>query len=550
MKGIRRGPRGGPLAPGPRQVSCCQQRPGCILIGADRNNSVVTRHTLRLFLLACSSVFALSGCGSRRGSAQPDSTTVTIAVSGPENGMNPVDDRSMKFLVFLPLVAENERGELEGRLARSWQHSPDWREWTFHLRTDVRWEDGVAVTARDVEFTLALLANPDVGEFGPHTIEAVTVPDDSTLTVRYGDLDAINNLTWEVYFPKHLLQGLNPKEIASWKFWLQPVGDGPYRFRRHVSKTLTEFEAKPGYFRGKPRIERVILRFLDDAGSLAEFLGGGLDVRYGATPTQSRLLVKDPRFRVYQAIGSSVTAIVWNNQLPLFGDANVRRALTHAINRVELRDVLDFPPELPVLDGPYTLRQLTRGDLPTPLPYDTARSRALLEEAGWFDRNGDGIRERNGKPFHFTAVAYSSAGPVGYALAVYVQEQLRRVGIWMEIQTVAQGVPSKVQLDAVVSRVPEAPWSWTKRFGDSSSVGYRNPRVVQLLRQLPLAFNPDEEDRIRRELATIFQVDAPATFFFPEVNSVVVRRRVRGLSSPRRADPLKYMDELWLEDPR
>ena len=76
--------------------------------------------------------------------------------------LSPARRSSAGFLVFLPLATPNERGELEGRLAQSWEHVPGSREWTIHLRTDVRWHDGVAVTAHDIKFTVDLFKHPDV----------------------------------------------------------------------------------------------------------------------------------------------------------------------------------------------------------------------------------------------------------------------------------------------------------------------------------------------------------------------------------------------------
>ncbi|MGH2360186.1 MAG: ABC transporter substrate-binding protein, partial [bacterium] len=170
------------------------------------------------WLVACACVLALAAIGCFRGEERTSSRASTVIVAYPygENGMNPVDDEISKFLVFLPLLAENEKGELEGRLAERWEHSPDYREWTFHLRPGVRWHDGAAVTAQDVKFTLELLAHPDVGEFGPGYIESVTVPDDSTVTVRYGNAYASGALTWEVCFPKHLLEHLDAKKVTEW----------------------------------------------------------------------------------------------------------------------------------------------------------------------------------------------------------------------------------------------------------------------------------------------------------------------------------------------
>lgn len=86
--------------------------------------------------------------------------------------------------VFLPLTATDERGERVGRLARSWEHSSDYREWTVRLLSDVRWHDGVPVTAHDVAWTLEFLRHPDVLHEPPDAYD-LTVLDDTTYTIRY-----------------------------------------------------------------------------------------------------------------------------------------------------------------------------------------------------------------------------------------------------------------------------------------------------------------------------------------------------------------------------
>ena len=97
--------------------------------------------TVRVALLL---LLALAGCDRTDvGTARGDST-LTVLQWGDEWVMSAFNwDLSPKFLVFLPLTARNERGELEGRLARSWEHTPDFKAWTIHLRSDVKWHDGV-----------------------------------------------------------------------------------------------------------------------------------------------------------------------------------------------------------------------------------------------------------------------------------------------------------------------------------------------------------------------------------------------------------------------
>jgi peptide/nickel transport system substrate-binding protein len=497
--------------------------------------------------LACGCAIAALGCARRSDGAAPNIRTVTVGATGDiDYGMNPDYDLAMKFLVFLPLVTEREDGALEGRLARSWEHSPDWREWTFHLRTDVRWEDGFPVTARDVKFTLAILASPGWGTISPSAVEVVTVDNDSTLRVRFRQLHVIRGVTQDIVLPEHLLGGLNRNDIDSWAFWLRPVGDGPYRLLRRVPKTLVEFEANPSYYGPKPRIERVIVR---SVGGLrfADLLGGNIDVFYAPTPTQLLRLAQDHRFGLYHESGSGLYGIEWNVNLPFFRDWRVRRALTLAIDRQEARQVLVLPADIPVVDGPYTPSQLQRGDLPVPLPYDTAQARALLEAAGWFDTDGDGVLDRDGQPFRFVAAMPPGSRPgASQTLAVYVQAQLRRMGIRMEIQPVQTSGPPSGHFDAIVTG--SVGWKrWTTIFSNSSGNGYHNPRVTELLGLLTSTVDPGEEDRIYAELSRIFQAEVPATFFFSQVPEVAVNQRIHGLSSPWRADPLRYMSELWLE---
>ena len=138
-------------------------------------------HTL---ILACVCLIALEGlhCGGGEDRAYSRGSTVVVSHRiSDEAALRPGSDSWAKFLVFLSLLWWSEEGELEGRLARTWEHSEDYREWTYHLRTDVRWHDGVPFTARDVKFTLDLLSHPAVLLFSPGRIESVTVSDDGKL---------------------------------------------------------------------------------------------------------------------------------------------------------------------------------------------------------------------------------------------------------------------------------------------------------------------------------------------------------------------------------
>ncbi|HUP01183.1 MAG TPA: ABC transporter substrate-binding protein [Gemmatimonadota bacterium] len=495
------------------------------------------------------------GCGRGRERAGSAPSTITVFYF-EEAAFSPSWDMPAKFLVFLPLVARNAEGELESRLAERWERSPDYRDWTVHLRRDVRWHDGVPVTAHDVKFTLDLLSHPAVLKVPPGAF-SLTVLDDSTYRItchkqaKGSPLDG-----WTVYYPKHLLEKLDPRDFYQWNFWTRPVGNGPYRYLRRLTGSMTELEANRDYYRGKPRIERVVLKY--GQLSVTEILSGNVDV-LPYVPSMDLLKIEgDPRFRVYSYVGPVVTefripkAILWNQRHPPLRDARVRRALTLAINRRELHQALNLPEEMPITDVPYTAGQFRRGEIPDPLPYDPEQAKRLLEEAGWRDTDGDGWRDRNGQPFRFTLRTTAAEGDDKPAL--YIQAQLRRVGIQVDIQSLNDAAAHDERVRdgdfeaAIFRRFPGGRFGPIKYFGKDSPIGYHNPQLVALLEHAQRTIDPDEVDRLYRETWPIFQADQPMTFHPVPGMSTVAHRRVRGLSGPCQADPTECMEELWLED--
>ncbi len=497
----------------------------------------------------CVWLVALAGIQCSRGDRKrADRSTLTVLVDG--------DERSWpRPVVFLGLVYPDGNFEMQGRLARSWEHSPDYSTWTYHLRTDVRWHDGVPVTAHDVKFTMDLLSHPEVLQRAPGSYSTAAL-DDSTFVVTYNKgSPRTSPETGTVYFPKHLLKDLDPSQFRSWEFWTHPVGNGAYRYVRHVPKTSMEFEANPDYALGNPKIDRLILKF--GPPSVTELLSGNVDAVSSYSEGASLLAIKDdPRFRVYYEVWDDILAlqvILWNQRKnPDFRDPRVRRALTLAIDRRELHRVLNMWENLPVVDGVYTERQYWKNELPEPLPYDRKEAGELLDQAGWRDLDGNGVRERNGRELSFSLTVDPDAE--WQAAAVYVQAQLRQVGIRMDITRVefrvARARIRAGEFDAAVALVWSRVNDLVQFFGKDSPIGYRNARVTQLLDAAQAARNPDEMDEIFRGLTSIFAEDLPFTFLTLNVESYVAHRRVKGLSSPFRANPLRSVEHLWIEDER
>ena len=255
-----------------------------------------------LFALPMVLALALAniGCSPSSDRARADGSTLTILVSGgwDERILSSWGD-SPNYLVFLGLAREDETGEQQPRLAERWEHSPDYRTWTYHLRRDVRWHDGIPTTAHDVKFTLELMAHPDVlrGTDFIVNIESDHSPGRLHAHHQLRDSDGRRE---RLYRPlsEAPAGGSRSQGVFSWDFWTHPVGNGPYRYVRHVPKTMMEFEANPDFYKGKPKIERLVLKFGPDT-QLQELLSGNVDAVHHFATTQIPGLGEDPRFRLY-----------------------------------------------------------------------------------------------------------------------------------------------------------------------------------------------------------------------------------------------------------
>jgi len=263
-------------------------------------------------------------------------------------------------------------------------------------------------------------------------------------------------------------------------------------------------------------------------------------------------LSEDSRFTVYQQLDHNPVGILcWNLNHPLFREDKVRKALTLAINRRELAQVLNYPSHTPVLDAPLSRGQLQRQDFVEPIPYDPDLANRLLDSAGWSKRNHQGIRERNGKPFDFTLICNTNNQWGGVETAVYIASQLRKIGVHMNIATLEGSTHfqrvAAGDYQAAIGRMATG-------FGDVPSpknflgaAGYASPRFVWLQDQIQTAYDPDREDYLYREMARLFQEDVPATFLFPTVWTTVASNRIQGLDDcPYRGDATRCMDNLSL----
>lgn len=496
----------------------------------------------------CLTVCLSVACAPSEQSA--DASTITLLYCCGVWSVSPSEDEATKFLLFPPLVVRDSAGEIQPGLAQSWKHSDDYREWTVWLRSDAMWEDGVPVTAADVKFTFDFLERYEVGAAAYET----EVIDDTTFTIRY-ERQAPSPLDdWRVILPAHHLAHLDPMDIPRHEWFTRPVSAGPYRLLRSDPNLMMAFEVNPTYFGPRPAIERVIVKFGIDA-DLQELLSGQADVAPETAPHDVVKYGDDPRFERYHRILPRVQRVLfWNLTHLLFESADIRRALVMAIDRDEMAKLLGLPEGLPIFDVLVHDTQYWNGALPSPVPHDPEAARRLLEQAGWTDSNGDGVRARDGRAFRFDALVPVHPGMP--EAAEYIQASLRRVGVDMQILTrefsevqwrMADGEFEAAFLLLQQERVDRG---HVRLFGRNSIIGYDDPIVARTLEQAGNSMDPGEIDSLYRATWPILMADLPVVFLHPTVWVTVANRRVYGLSTPFRTDPARFMGDLWLEPSR
>ena len=461
--------------------------------------------------------------------------TVRVLYAGAnEDIFSPTWDDTPKFLIFEPLVTyeANSCSDIVGGLAASWEHSPDWKTWTVELRPDVQWHDGVPVTSADVAFTVNLTNHPDVLFYGSAGVDSIEIIDPLRFRVhlkRPGDWP-LNG--WPVVYPEHLLKHLDPAEFHNWDFWKQPVGNGPFRYVRHVPDTMVELEANPDYYLGRPSLDRVHIQFKvggQNQSGILELLAGNVDVVSRFSPIQASALDEEPGLNTYYVNQAGSIWQIWNFTDPRFSDLRVRQALAHATDRSELQRVLGFPDEVPVTDGIFFLCDPENIKVTEAYAHDPDHARKLLAEAGWHDSDGDGVLDRNGEPFTFTLVLHRDSNTA----AVFVQEQLRKIGIVMQLQTLDRSV--------VISRF---------RAGDFESiiVPIVGPERMVVMRDSPLGILDselaqavraviDEPDLNRKlkmweDVGAQYRDLAPSLFLHFKMTMLVADERIKGIGEP------------------
>jgi peptide/nickel transport system substrate-binding protein len=447
------------------------------------------------------------------------------------------------------LNTRNEKGFRLG-LSDRWRWSADSLMLAFHINPRAKWHDGRDVTARDVQFTFALNRNPALGgRMGSElaNIDSVTVTDSLTAVFWFRArsptqfLDAAAQL---LILPAHQLEKIPVDSLRQGV--PPPIGTGRFRLRKWDKGASVEIIADTSNFRGRARLDRVIWTVAPEfQTAVTKLFSGGADLFDALRPENLRELARHQSLRAIILPGMDYAFLRFNlrdpahkaRPHPLFGNRELRRAITMSVNRGTLvRSALDTFALVPV--GPIVRAYPTTDPRGAQLPFDSARASRLLDSLGWVRRGAGGMRAKNGRELAFTLIIPTSSR-TRIRMGPLLQEQLRRMGIQVlleELESSTEGDrEARGAFDAALGSwtMPSSPDGMMEAWG-SQGIGengvnygsYSNPRFDALLDSALRADPIQQREKFTNAFAIINE-DAPAIWLYEPRKILGVDRRIR-----------------------
>jgi peptide/nickel transport system substrate-binding protein len=447
-------------------------------------------------------------------------------------------------------------------LATNFEVSTDGLSWVFQLNNKAKWHDGQAVTADDVIFTFAEVAkasnaSPLRGQFA--NIKQVEKVDTNTVRfvlsaplMSFPVLLAVSNSFGML--PKHVLEGKDLTKATEFNNQ-RPIGSGPFKMTSVVGGSHVELTANEDFYRGRPNIDSVVFRIVPDANVRVAQLKSG-ELHWDIIDSASMPAVQSDRnLKVMEIPTVESNFFQINYRLELFKDKRLRQALIYALDRQAMMTAAaGGRGQLMAGTIPPAVTFWHNADL-KPYPFDAAKAKSLLAEAGWTP-GSDGILTKGGQKLSFK-FTFDSTGEFKKQLSVLAQQYWKAIGVQADLQEIDRAVYSKELMEGTFGvtmtnrRTPQWDPDVQNRFyvtnGGSNFGKYSNPKVDELLIAAAKEVSVDKRKALYREYDQVIFDDAHVIHgYFPNelsVNNV----KLKGLPEVPGLDKLYYIDSWYLE---
>lgn len=480
--------------------------------------------------------------------ADTDGGTFKWGITPPDN-TNPfvsVNESSiiLQRLNYESLVDYDTDFNYVPYLAEKWEQSTDGLTWTFHITDKSKWQDdGSALTAEDVKFTIEYIRDNKLGQFYSYVspITKVETPDNTTIVMHLDKplSTMLYNMRNLIILPKHIWSKLSGKEALDYKN--DPViGSGPFKFIEWKKGQYVEMQAIKDYWNGSPKIDTLILKEVtNNETAISALKSGELDgIRdvpanlVAALKTEKNITVEPMKsFWFYELIiNGSIDGTKVN---PLLRDKAIRTAIAHAIDKQKLVDLVHYgsaEPGVSIISSANTKWFNTNTEQ---YNFDMEKAKQILEDAGYKDTDGDGIREKGGNPlsFRFNVMNETPA----FRAAQQISEWLKQIGIAATpIQT--EDLGALIYRDDDKNNVTDADfdlmlWDWsgdpdpsfnlmtmlTEQIGSWQDAQYSNKQYDELYDEQQHAMDETQRKQIVDQMQQILYSDVPyVVLYYPQ----------------------------------
>lgn len=502
-------------------------------------------------LLACLVVgpmLALAACSSETPEPEAEQTpsgpataeTLRLGILAEEGNLTPhtyqtgTPGLNLTMLSYDSLMQIDTDGIPQPWLAETVEASEDGLSYTVELTPGVTWQDGEALDAQDVVFSVEYYKASTPGRFQTdlRSVETATADGDSTVTFALSAPDPsfeLRTLADVPILPEHIWSEIEAPETEPFSETTN-IGSGPYRLVEATPGTSYRFEANPDYFKGAPKVDELVaIQFADDAGAIAALRSGEVDTLMRTiSPEQIDALQGQGGLEVIEGPEYSTTLLAFNTQQAPFDDVEFRQAVASAVDVESLVENVYLGAATPGNRG------WVHPDSPFYNPdvestFDPAAAMAQLDEAGYTDEDGDGVRELDGAPMSLELLVHGN-NALRLRIAELLTEQLGEVGITLDVAAVedqtlidqvwpefdvANGrnyemsvfgwsAPTQADIGQMAGLVASDP-----AVGNLNITGFSDPGVDELATQLRSTVDEDARTEVAYELQEAFAEQVP-----------------------------------------
>jgi len=495
--------------------------------------------SLLLLLLV---VFSLSSLSVL---AQEGSTLIVQGNGDPQtlSGLYANDGNSLSVVTFMvePLIlgGENWGDSIEPALAESWTVSEDGLEYTFNLRQGVKWHDGEDFTAEDVLFTYeAVLLEENAIDWRSNLIQngepfQFEVVDDYTFKVILSQPDATVLTALAIpIVPAHAFSSLN---VLDAPFNTAPIGTGPYRFVEWNTGENVVLEAHTDYWRGAPKIGRLVVSFIEGVENTANaLLAGELDFARIDGADLSPFL-DNPDFTIVEAPRDLMRYVGFNVQSELYSDPAIRRALATGLNRQAVIDAVAGGYGI-LPDSVFNRSVFVYEEGRNPqYAFDPEAAKQQLADLGWTDSDGNGFIDKDGQELTMN-LAYLGTWSLMQGISPIVYDNWRALGVNVTLVPLDDAAANtEIYDNQNVEKSYDAFLGGWGLFGpepdhyrnylanETGFFAYNNPEVVSLFEQGRSIADPDERYALYQQVDALLWQDLPLIPIFQPIGVYVYR---------------------------